>query len=170
MNFNHKIDILGLNREPEDGFVFEVKFLITTTSDQYDLEGNIYESRDQINYFLQRPPNEEMIPYESLTEEIVKGWIERDFTSKYPMADPDYLEKVGPLTYEENEDPEGEKIITMKDKDGNVVEPEDIPPFLDENGNQVYTKTQYEEYEKRLAERINADRIPPKTILDIPWE
>ena len=167
MNFTHNIKILGLNREVKDGFVFEVKYLITTTSDQYDSEGNIYESYDQINLFLQRPLSEEMIPYESLTEEIVKGWIERDFTSKYPLGDPDYMKS---LTFEQNVDPEGKKIVIIKDVDGNVVTPEDIPPFLDENGNQIYTKTRYEEYEEKLAERINADRTPPKTIIDIPWQ
>lgn len=67
--------ITNLERLVSDGFVFKVDILLTALGEE---DNKIYRTTSNGSIILERP--EILVPYESLTEELVLGWIKEKLT------------------------------------------------------------------------------------------
>jgi hypothetical protein len=66
-------NIVQLDRETSDGFVFTAHYTVNASDETY--KAGAYGSID-----LERP--EELTPYSDLTEEIVIGWVKEKLTAE----------------------------------------------------------------------------------------
>lgn len=66
--------IANLERETADGYVFTAHYVVAAISDELDAEGNPYTASAYGSIGLERP-SKKLIPFESLTAEIVTGWV-----------------------------------------------------------------------------------------------
>ena len=66
--------IAQLERETADGYVFTAHYTVDAVSDDQAYRAGAYGSQG-----FERPPEEDMIPYADLTEEIVIGWVKDKF-------------------------------------------------------------------------------------------
>ena len=66
--------IANLERETADGYVFTAHYVVAAISDELDAEGNPYTASAYGSIGLERP-SKKLIPFKSLTAEIVTGWV-----------------------------------------------------------------------------------------------
>jgi hypothetical protein len=66
--------IANLERESADGYVFTAHYVVAAISDELDAEGNPYSASAYGSIGLERP-SKKLIPFDSLTPEIVTGWV-----------------------------------------------------------------------------------------------
>jgi len=66
--------IANLERETADGYVYTVHYTV-------DADDGTYSAGAYGSLGLERP-EEEMIPFDSLTEEIVVGWVKEKLTAE----------------------------------------------------------------------------------------
>jgi hypothetical protein len=67
--------IANLERETENGLVFTVHYTISA-------QDEVYSSSAYGSLGLERPDEEEMIPFSDLTEEICVGWVKEKLTEE----------------------------------------------------------------------------------------
>tara|TARA_R100000005_G_C5001805_1_gene209101 strand:- start:4179 stop:4508 length:330 start_codon:yes stop_codon:yes gene_type:complete len=65
-----------IEREVNDGYVYNVHYAVNAVSDTLDPEGNPYSQGAYGSIGLERPEGA-LIPYENLTEERVVGWVQQ---------------------------------------------------------------------------------------------
>jgi len=66
--------IANLERESADGYVFTAHYVVAAISDELDAEGNPYSASAYGSIGLERP-SKKLIPFDTLTAEIVTGWV-----------------------------------------------------------------------------------------------
>jgi hypothetical protein len=67
--------IANLERETENGLVFTVHYTISA-------QDEVYSSSAYGSLGLERPDEDEMIPFSELTEEICVGWLKEKLTEE----------------------------------------------------------------------------------------
>ena len=66
--------IANLERESADGYVFTAHYVVAAISNELDAEGNPYSASAYGSIGLERP-SKKLIPFDTLTAEIVTGWV-----------------------------------------------------------------------------------------------
>jgi len=66
--------IANLERESADGYVFTAHYVVAAISNELDAEGNPYRASAYGSIGLERP-SKKLIPFDTLTAEIVTGWV-----------------------------------------------------------------------------------------------